>query len=165
MIQQLAVVVALLTALATGSTPPSHYEPLPLCPADILCTNCKGNGGGDWYWDDEEGCVRDACGVCGGDGSSCQTTENNGEAENDDDSGCDKDCQTILITVGAAVLVLLLCLFLWFVLSGPAKTFLVPATAVPTAPRTTSRRMTVRRPRTYYVGHVRRRRGTMYYQQ
>lgn len=157
----LIVVVALLAA--AGATLNS-YDPLPLCPADTFCaSDCKSSGG-DWKWDDEDceyrDCMgecdgtaeEDACGVCGGDGSSC--------ADNDS-GGCDKDCQTVLIAVGAVILALLLLLFLWFVLSGSAKTFLVPAVPQTTARPLPRRATAARRPGPYpIVGrkHVRRRR-------
>ena len=130
------MVLLLVAAVAAGTV-----EHLPLCPADILCTNCKSGDSGKWTWDeDDDECVKDcfgvcdgdakldACNVCGGDGSSC----NGG-------GGCDKDCQTALIAVGSLLLVgLLVGLLLWFILSGSGTTVLVPAPppAAPTPPTT-----------------------------
>lgn len=130
----------LLFAAAAAATLPEHHQPgvLPLCPADIFCTDCKASGGGGkWSWDDDDDqeCVRDcfgvcdgdaikdACGVCGGDGSDCTSSSDDGS------SGCDKECQTILIVVGSVLLALLLILLLWFILAGPGRTILVPAGA------------------------------------
>jgi len=123
---------------------------IPLCPADILCTNCKEKGA-IWHWDDSEDCVydclgecfgdaqEDKCGVCGGDGSSC------------DNNGCDKECQTILISVGAIILIaLLIILLLWFILSTPVSTVLTPVrrTTTQTAVKPTQRHYTRVRQRT-----------------
>ena len=128
--------LCLLIAIATVATAGT----LPLCPADIFCTDCKAGNSGKWTWDqDDDECVKDcfdvcdgnatidACGVCGGDGSSC------------DGGGCDKECQTVLIAVGSVLLLgLLVTLLLWFILASPGTTILVPASSTRKAQTTPS---------------------------
>lgn len=136
--------IVALMALAVAAATPTMHHPLPLCPADIFCTDCA--------WDCVKDClgvcggpaIVDQCGVCDGDGSSCEPA-------------CDKECQTVLIAIGVVLAVLLLCLFLWFILAGPGTTFLVPATAPAARPLPPRRRLVSTRRSHPISAHVRRR--------
>ncbi len=87
-----------------------QHSSLPTCPPDIFCgVKCKTGGC------DGRGGTKDACGLCGGDGSTCSSSSSSSSSSDDGNSSCDEGCQAALI-VGCIVLFLvILTVFVWFV--------------------------------------------------